>query len=198
MAAIDKEHIIFRNGVYQNKYSEIKTKRFQFMFSANGAFQGMRRKEYQEDWLWTPEQMAHVIEYSDMQNESCKKIIEKQLYFVSDLKTDFILFYIEYPLQNFHCFFLFSGNTTYATLGGYGHYVQPYLHFINRGYGEKFEKKMLKECYRYLCSDILEDVVKMCWKEKSILFQDHCYVDDQLKVYQKKLRYTWMPEEENE
>lgn len=32
-------------------------------------------------------------------------------------------------------------------MGGYGWYNNPYLHFINRGYGEAFEKLAAHECY---------------------------------------------------
>ena len=47
---------------------------------------------------------------------------------------------------------------TYVVLGGYGHYENPYTHFMGRGYGDEFEEKMAAEAYQWLCSDILSFV----------------------------------------
>lgn len=44
-------------------------------------------------------------------------------------------------------------------LGGYGHWRNPYTHFFHRGYGEVFERQMGKECYEWLCEDVLSDLV---------------------------------------
>ena len=47
---------------------------------------------------------------------------------------------------------------TYVLLGGYGHHMNPYTHFMNRGYGDEFEEKMAVEAYQWLCRDILRVV----------------------------------------
>lgn len=39
-------------------------------------------------------------------------------------------------------------------LGGYGHFVNPYTHFMDRGYGDEFELKMHEEAYDW-CLDQL-------------------------------------------
>ena len=44
---------------------------------------------------------------------------------------------------------------TYVLLGGYGHYENPYTHFMHRGYGDEFESKMAAEAYQWLRRDIL-------------------------------------------
>lgn len=65
-------------------------------------------------------------------------------------------------IKDFNCNIVFylTKQESFVTIGGYGHYGCPYLHFYNRGYGIGFERKMAKECYRWLCEDLLEDTLR--------------------------------------
>ena len=48
---------------------------------------------------------------------------------------------------------------SFVEIGGYGHNCNPYTHFYNRGYGEDFEKKLEKECYKeFLMDDVAEEI----------------------------------------
>lgn len=51
-----------------------------------------------------------------------------------------------------------DGNDTYIVIGGYGHWNNVYTHFMNRGYGDEFEKKMTEEAFRWACEKILVDI----------------------------------------
>lgn len=69
---------------------------------------------------------------------------DKEVYiYKSDLKHVYISFYKD-------------STDTYVVLGGYGNYENPYTHFMDRGYGNEFEKKMAVEAYSWLCRYILE------------------------------------------
>lgn len=69
---------------------------------------------------------------------------DKEVYiYKSDLKHIYVSFYKD-------------STDTYVVLGGYGHYENPYMHFMDRGYGNEFEKKMAVEAYSWLCRCILE------------------------------------------
>ena len=71
---------------------------------------------------------------------------------------------------------------TYVVLGGYGHYENPYTHFMGRGYGDEFEEKMASEAYQWLCSDILSVVSES-------IFDDWLKIDEWTHDMQKALRY---------
>lgn len=64
-----------------------------------------------------------------------------------------------YQSHDYNATFYFHGDESYVLLGGYGHYLNPYTHFFHRGYGEEFERKMAKECYEWLCDDVLTDLL---------------------------------------
>lgn len=61
-------------------------------------------------------------------------------------------------LNSLYASFYWNSEDTYVVLGGYGHYKNPYTHFMARGYGDEFEEKMASEAYQWLCSDILEEI----------------------------------------
>lgn len=64
-----------------------------------------------------------------------------------------------YQSENYNAIFYLKDDESYVMLGGYGHYVNVYTHFYKCGYGESFERKMAKECYRWL----FEKVFTPCW-----------------------------------
>lgn len=71
---------------------------------------------------------------------------------------------------------------TYVVLGGYGHYENPYTHFMRRGYGDEFESKMAAEAYQWLCRDILKYV-------SYTIFDDLEEIDDWTREMRKVFRY---------
>lgn len=65
-----------------------------------------------------------------------------------------------YRGRGYNAVFAEGDGFSVVALGGYGHHCNPYTHFINRGYGEEFEKKMLVECYDWLINELLEEGVR--------------------------------------
>jgi hypothetical protein len=62
--------------------------------------------------------------------------------------------------ENYNVTFYFTENDSYILLGGYGHHANPYTHFYHRGYSKRFERKMCRECYNWLCEDVLEEALR--------------------------------------
>ena len=75
-------------------------------------------------------------------------------------------------------------NDTYAVLGGYGHYENPYTHFMNRGYGDEFESKMAVEAYQWLCRDILDNI-------PNSIFDNWKDISNWTREMRKAFRYEW-------
>lgn len=48
---------------------------------------------------------------------------------------------------NLNISFVTIRNHGIVILGGYGHFINPYTHFMDRGYGDEFERKMHEEAY---------------------------------------------------
>lgn len=44
---------------------------------------------------------------------------------------------------------------TYIVLGGYGHWGNVYTHFMHRGYGKEFERKMVQEAFDWCGKQVL-------------------------------------------
>lgn len=80
---------------------------------------------------------------------------------------DFNKLIITQHTENYCVTFYFKLDTkdSWVAFGGYGHYCNPYTHFYCRGYGEEFEKKMALELYRWICEDILTNLLDYCLKE---------------------------------
>lgn len=96
--------------------------------------------------------------------------------------------------NDYNVTYYFDKEDTYVLLGGYGHYNNPYTHFYKRGYGEEFERKMARECYQWLCEDVLEDYVR-------IRFGIVCDEEEILSELRDKLKFKkfWdMTKEESE
>lgn len=100
-----------------------------------------------------------------------------------------------YQSENYNAIFYLKDDESYVMLGGYGHYDNVYTHFFERGYGQGLERKMAKECYRWL----FEEVFSYCW---SVIFKDRAHEDEaDLFRLQKKFHYKnfWdMTREERE
>lgn len=80
-----------------------------------------------------------------------------------------IYFYRNIPGSTYVSFYKDSKDA-YVLLGGYGHHMNPYTHFMHRGYGVEFESKMAVEAYQWLYDDILRavaDNIFDTWDEAS-------------------------------
>lgn len=88
-----------------------------------------------------------------------------------------------YQCHEYNVTFYIHGDESYVLLGGYGHYLNPYTHFFHRGYGEEFERKMAKECYKWLCSDVLTDL--LAYTDSA----DQDAVRERHKEIRRKLRF---------
>lgn len=75
-----------------------------------------------------------------------------------------------------------SKEETYIVLGGYGHYMNPYIHFYNRGLPNEVERMLMSECYEWLMEDVLNEVV-------DILTDYSFEAEDVVKEYQKSFNY---------
>lgn len=87
-----------------------------------------------------------------------ERICYRQEVGVWENDDEFVYIYHE-PLKQSYVSFYFDGTDTYVVLGGYGHWENVYAHFMNRGYGEEFEKAMAVEAYHWLCDDVLEKII---------------------------------------
>lgn len=70
-----------------------------------------------------------------------------------------VYIYHDAPNQSYISFYKDSTDT-YVIIGGYGHHNNVYTHFMGRGYGDEFERKMAVEAYWWACDDILEMLVE--------------------------------------
>lgn len=162
MAAVDKEHIVFNNGKYWDT-KPVKSGYRLFLFSSDGRLSRIVNDKNQYD---TRE--GTYVDFNDLNckclsssryrdNETCQPAVQQRLHYGEYKHLKF--YHIEYVPEDVRCAFMWDdfGNH-YVWLGGYGHNGNPYTHFIHRGYGKDFEKKMLKECYSWLMEDVLEDI----------------------------------------
>lgn len=95
--------------------------------------------------------------------------------------------------NDYNVTYYFDKDDTYVLLGGYGHYANPYTHFYKRGYGEAFELKMARECYEWLCEDVLIDYVYSRFG-----FESHVEVLSELRSKLRFKTYWDMNKEERE
>lgn len=155
MAAIDKEHIVFNNGKLWKK--PVSSGNFKLHFTSYGEVCGVTNKldKYARDENFNIDILPCVTTYDGYDTLNCTKKVASKLHFFENESFNFY----SYEKDDINYGFLFDNQGNhYAWIGGYGHYKNPFLHFINRGYGEEFEKKMLKECYKYLMTNILEEI----------------------------------------
>lgn len=75
--------------------------------------------------------------------------------------------------EHYNATFYFTKDDAYVLLGGYGHYANPYTHFYERGYGKQFERKMCRECYNWLCEEVLEEALREIDGLESSQYEDN-------------------------
>lgn len=154
------ETIVFNNGKRWKKKIKSGYKVFdlnltgglKYIYNELDKYEPMRKFDYTE--LVSKKMVFGNImdDYGDIRPRTLQK-----LYF-GEFKN--IKFYeIEYTEENVRCTFMWDNfGNHYVWIGGCARNKNPYLHFINRGYGKDFEKKMLKELYNWLMTDVLTDI----------------------------------------
>lgn len=167
MACIDHTRICFHNGKLMRKepYENV----FPFKYNRDALiYEGI------EKWQDEREMCDYTVRY------------------IWDDKYELTV----YESDNFNVIYFldFEKNENYVILGGYGHYMNPYTHFYDRGLPEEVERMLMSECYEWL----MEDIIKDCCEAFAVDFWD---VDDLVKDYQKDFGYkSWydMTEEERD
>ena len=93
--------------------------------------------------------------------------------------------------DNYSITYCINGDDAYIATGGCRHHLNPYLHFYHRGYGEKFEKKMCRECLNYLCENILKRLLETIYPyehDDYIKWRDE--INTKFKESQEKFGYN--------
>ncbi len=153
MALIDKEFIVFKNGVYQGRFfNDIKNKEgTNIIFSSEGRLVDIKKPSK----TFGGTRPLKLKDYITVKVDGeYKDIVEKTLGYLGSEKSRF--YYMEYVLKEYQCFLWFDKDDVWAGLGSMGNMVNPYTHFIHRGYSKEFEEIVIKECYEYLMGDILD------------------------------------------
>ncbi len=119
----------------------------------------------------------------------CPSDYQERVYYYNKDGVEIILVVNE--TQNYNITYYFTETDSYVVLGGYGHNCNPYIHFYERGYGKQFERKMAKECYNWLCDDVLKEAIKTLGLEDD--WGDPWYDQGEYKRLLEKLHHThWL------
>lgn len=189
MAGIDHTIIAFHNGKLMRSLIAEEGTSFRslipFEYSRDAELQGIKLDEFHDvDEDFSSNRIANVF---------IKKfgnwIDREQVGYLKDVNKEIVI------LNSLDCNAIFYADTkdTYILIGGYGHYRNPYTHFYGRGYGEEFERRMAKECFEWLCDQVLPFIIG----EIDLLKNNR----DAYDVFVKKLGYVNyydMSEEEKE
>lgn len=167
MAAIDYTVIIFHNGKLKRKQYEVKDdgtyiNLLPFEFNRNG----------QLDFSYA--NYIHLDEPFVFENEKA--------FHLEDNKTHAELICYESDYYNAIYYISPENNDIYVTVGGYGHYLNPYTHFYNRGLSDEVERMLMSECYSWLMEDVLEHII-------NVIMNYDFDVDDIVKDYQCIFNY---------
>lgn len=189
MAGIDHTIIAFHNGKLMRSLIAEEGTSFRslipFEYSRDAELQGIKLDEFHDvDEDFSSNRIANVF---------IKKfgnwIDREQVGYLKDVNKEIVI------LNSLDCNAIFYADTkdTYILIGGYGHYRNPYTHFYGRGYGEEFERRMAKECFEWLCDQVLPFIIG----EIDLLKNNR----DAYDMFAKKLGYVNyydMSEEEQE
>lgn len=189
MAGIDHTIIAFHNGKLMRSLIAEEGTSFRslipFEYSRDAELQGIKLDEFHDvDEDFSSNRIANVF---------IKKfgnwIDREQVGYLKDVNKEIVI------LNSLDCNAIFYADTkdTYILIGGYGHYRNSYTHFYGRGYGEEFERRMAKECFEWLCDQVLPFIIG----EIDLLKNNR----DAYDVFVKKLGYVNyydMSEEEKE
>ena len=143
MAAIDYTQIVFHNGKLMKKCYKIEDDKFisylPFDYSIHGTIDS-NEKTYK----YMPELKTIV-----------KGDIRYRYGYSKEIDTEVIIC----ETDNYNVIFYANGDDSYVMLGGYGHMVNPYTHFYNRGLPEEVECLLMSECFEWLITDVLDSCI---------------------------------------
>ena len=156
MAGIDHTRLCFKNGRLFKKEGYVVGDDYfsyiPFKYNRDGVITDYEMDETYYDAPWSRFRIVRKWRQLRASKSLCCDKISFSFY--SHGEKQIYLF----KSPEYNATFYVDGTDAYAVLGGYGHYFNPYTHFYGRGYGEEFERKMAKECYRWLCT-LLEECI---------------------------------------
>lgn len=200
MAAIDHTCIVFRNGEYIPehltwKYDEndryvnllpFECSRDGMIISVGDPFGSMYNVYL--DTKWFKDEYDAIYQRAGWRNWSTVRKtpygiwawLKYKLHFTDRIgyrksvgvciRGDTEVYIFHDDLKQCYVSFYSNNEETYVVIGGYGHWENVYCHFMGRGYGDEFEKKMAVEAYHWACRDVLEDIAEcICdgsWEEE--------------------------------
>lgn len=170
MAAIDYTQIIFHNG---------KLKREQYKELDNGEYINTVPFEFDRLGRLNFDDGENV--YTSLVDGCFLEDIGAGYHLINSQSTAELICF-ETHRYNVIYYINRSKEETYIVLGGYGHYMNPYIHFYNRGLPNEVERMLMSECYEWLMEDILNEVV-------DILTDYSFEAEDVVKEYQKSFNY---------
>lgn len=166
MAMIDKDIIRFVRGKYDRdcKYDNIEFGDWEIEFTGYGEINEIKRFG-SSGWSLQDMELPTITDMSSNFDKDYNRIPTATLTYYEGVSYKFYL----YKKDGVAYFFIFTddnGGNAIIQMGGYGHNKNPYLHFINRGYGKKFEKQMLEECRNYLINNILKELLALRFRSQ--------------------------------
>lgn len=155
MAGIDHTIIAFHNGKLMRNEEKVEVDQYTslipFQYTRDGELYGVDfDKKIEIPQYYSDNKLGDWI------IRKLGTLIDKEYaYFYRKDEEEILV----YKSEDYNVTFYMNGDESYVLLGGYGHWRNPYTHFFHRGYGEVFERQMGKECYEWLCEDVLSDLV---------------------------------------
>ena len=211
MAAIDHTVIVFKNGKWmKNPYYFDENDNYisllPFEYGRDGNIHKIGNTDIYDDIVWYRDEYDRLYERKGLKKNRNRRF--SLAYFISRIdwifhRMDHVCYkkevgtyghnnievYIYHdPMKGSYASFYDDESDAYVVLGGYGHYNNVYTHFMKRGYGNEFEEKMAKEAYKWLCTDILEEIVDSIASGEDV--HDWEIIDHKKRM----LRKVFMPE----
>lgn len=194
MAAIDHTCIVWKNAVY---IPDRITNPLPFEYGRDGGIWRVQNSsetmiDIFADIKWYRDEYDAVYQRKGLNRLWCKPTIRaciarlnwlfrrmERKYYENEVGVwrrgdTAVYIYHDAPKQSYASFYK-NDTDTYVILGGYGHHENVYCHFMNRGYGDEFERKIVSEAYQWLCRDILGeicDAVTETWDEGDELLRE--------------------------
>jgi hypothetical protein len=130
-------------------YDDIKWYRYEYdaWYSRKG-LDKMTRFNLRQLWqrfLWSTRQVDQRVYETEIGVWSSKDGEHEVYIYHEPMKQSYVSFYWDRTRDD-----------TYIVLGGYGHHANVYAHFMHRGYGKEFERKMAQEAFNWCCEEVLQ------------------------------------------
>lgn len=76
--------------------------------------------------------------------------------------------YFVYKCNEYTAIFYIKNGNSLVALSGSRHYGNPFLHYYDRGLGAEQDKMILSECYFWLCSKVLNEILTALVIDKNV------------------------------